>query len=740
MRIVECPVCGRKYRFDESKMTKERIRVVCRKCENAFVISKELFQGQPGETPAGPPPPEQSPPPPPEKSSPMTLVIKRVPGEMARLRIATQLMPYTGESVSLLRKKLSRTPVVFHLEMKPSEADRLMGLMGSTGVEAALSHGEAAGRTKGKPRGEGIPKKMWRNLAAAVVVLALVGAGGLSYHLYRETEKTRSLEQRGIDWLIPGEPFFYIRLTDVEENQKKIQKDPAHAGLVSLVASLKSIPGVEGFLSALSDWEASTGVPFFRPSLMDLIGRDARLALYQERGADGPEFVLTLRTGLKPKLVETIGKWLALLQGRLVSMRMEGTAVYAIQPPEYKRRVYFFSEGMVYVVSDSPDLVRKSVLLMRGEAPGRSSLGSVRLLAERGKRFGVNQIALFYVGFGNMIGSWLGKRGSGDAFPLTRYLGAYGDVVGTISYGKGVVVESTMEFRPERLDGFLAALLKHPPAPNRTLAYVPGNTVIYASNTSLDLVKDLSWFRRDLGEHFRDSAVLDRILSGILAETGLDVEKEVLPYLGREFAYAVTAGIRGKDTGFPAVQLFLEVRNRARVEASIGKILKTPGVGSWLKEAGVDLVRSSYEGVQITSFRYHGKDMRLLLLSSLSPCYAFVDGFLVISTGLENLKQMVDLSNGRGVSMLKNGRFTEAKHLLRRENNGLAYVDLRAAAGLLKGLITRGPPGRAGLPGPGVQRTEGTKFFLELLEKLNFLWGETEFRADRVRFLVYFAL
>lgn len=741
MRIIECPVCGRRYRFDDSKMTKERVSVRCRKCENTFVILKDILLSAGTATSASPQPMKEASPPPPEDAVPLTLVIKKVPGEIARLRIATNLMPVTQEKLSLLSKRLSKTPATFHLDMTPSEADSLLRSIESTGSEAALSHRDAS-RRREKRGAEDSSKGGWKKwVAAAILTLVLMTGGGLSYYLYREVQRTQRLEQGGIDLVIPEAAFFYVRFKDIEKNRQRIQENSIHTGFGSLFEGLKSTALVQNLLSMTRDWERSMGVPFFRPDLMDFIGRDMRVALYAGNGSGTPQFVLTLKANLKIKIMETLGRWLPLWQGRPSPRRMgRGRMVYAIQPEGLAREVYFFSEGMVYVASSSPDLIQTSTSLAEGQLSARDSLKSVSVLAKKGEGTGINQIGLFYVGLRNLIGSWFSKKRSPNEASFAKYMGGYGDIVGTISYGKGLVVESMMTLHHERLDQFLRALLECPPGPNKTLAYVPRNTIVYASNNSLDLATYLSWFRKDLKERRDSSMVLDGVLSEIRAKTGVDMEKEILPFLGREFAYAVMGANKEGGLELPAIQLFFEVKNQSKVEASIQRLLKNPGVGSWFKEAGVDLRSTRYEGVPITSLRYQGNDMRVLLLSALTPCYAFVDGFLVIGSGLESLKQMVDLFKGRGLSMLEDKRFTETKRLFRGKNNGMAYVDLKAVSRLVRQFITQDPLAGAGFAKSGGKRAQDLQAFLQILETLNYMWSETEFGGDRVRFLVYVSL
>jgi predicted Zn finger-like uncharacterized protein len=741
MRIVECPVCGRKYRFDESKMSKEKIRVKCRKCENSFVISKDIFQ------PAGP---EQSPLPqskemppstPPDDVSSIALIVKNVPNETARLRIASKLMPITRERLSVLTRQLSKSSVVFHLEMTPPEAENLVKIIESAGAQTEVSPRKASrpSESGGSERMQRPGRKKW--VAAAVLTVLLLAVGGGAFYMVREVQKTRTLEQRGIDSVVPKGAFFYLRFKGLEETRQKIQEDPIHGEFLLLVERLKDLGPVRDFLSGAGEWERSTGIPFLRPNLMDLIGSDMRVAFYPDDGSGTSHFLLTMKASPEMKAMETVWKWLPFGQVKGSPERMDqGQIVYTVRPEGGEREFYYYSEGMVYIISTSMDLIQTSTSLASRRIPLGNSLGSVSLLSEKGERTGIHRLGLFYLGLNNLTESWFRRSAADDRFPLIRSLNRYGEVVGTISYGKGLVIESTLTVNRQRLDQPAQAPLGRPPAPNRTLPYIPRSAIVYASNNSLDLAAYSSWLRRETERGHRASSALDKIFFEIRGKTGVDIEEDILPFLGDELSYAMISSGNGRGIPFPGMQLFLEVKDRSRVEAALQRLLKEPATRPWVEEAGIELMEMTHEGVLITTLRFRGSDMRRFPLSALTPCYAFVDDFLVIGNGPENLKQTVDLSRGRGLSILKDRRFTEMKRLFSDENNGMAYVDLKAISQMVKGFSPQAPLAGADLTESGNQKAEDLQAFLRILETLNYVRSEAEFDGDRVRFLAYVAL
>lgn len=738
MNTVECPVCGRRYRFDHSKMIKEKMGVKCRKCENSFVISRDMFRSSEADT-SPPSSPVREPSPPPEDVQPVTLIIRRIPNETARLRIATRLMPLTGEKLSALTKRLSKTPAMFHLEMTPTEANGLLKAIESMGTMAEFSQTDLS-RRGAKIGREDFPKRGWKRwMAVTVLMVLLVLAGGLSYHMYREVKKTHIFEQRGIDSAIPSGAFLYIRCRDIEENLQRIQDKSTNRGIVSLVERLRSIPQIQSLLARKRELESSMGVPFFDPDLMDFIGSDMRVALYGGNASGGPQVVFTLKGNLKIKLMETLGKWIPYWYGSSLSTQTDrGQRVYTVRLKGIGREIYFFSEGLIYIVSTSPNLIRTSRSLVEGQLSAKSSLKSLSVLAKKGEGTGINRLGVFYVDFRNLIETWLGKGQGHDRATYLMSLGSYRDLVGTLFYGRGLVVESTLAMDDESLEFPLRTLFESPSAPNKTLAYVPRNTIFYASNTGLDLANYFPWLWKNLKNRPGSSSDSDNILDQIKAKTGLDIEKEILPFLGREFSYAIVGIDQEGTIPLPAVQVFFEVTDPSRLEASIQKSLKGTEVRSWFKKAGVDLMSTSHDGVPITSVRYQGGERMPFFLSAFTPSYAFVGDFWVFGTRLESLRRVVDLSKGRGISMLKDRRFEEMKRFFRSESHGMAYMDLRATSLLLRNPLNQGLV--AGFFKSGGERGRDLQFFLQLLETLNYVWSQAEFEGEHVRFLVYAAL
>ncbi len=739
VKIVECPVCIRRYRFDISQMTKDKTKVKCRKCENIFVISRNMFPSAPPETAPPPPPMEEPSASPGQGVHPQALVIKSIPNETARLRIATRLMALTREGLSPLMKRLSKTPVTFSVEVSPGEADGLLKTIESTGAKAEFTSLDVSRVSLGQG-GQGFPSRSWKKwVFAAILVFFIVIGGGLSYHMYGEVQKTTALEQRDVDSIIPTGAFLYIHFKDIKENWKRIQGNAAERGLGALFERLKSTRPVQDLVSKKRDLERSMGLPLVGPDLMDFIGSDLRLAFYPGKSPEANQFVLTLKGNLKIKLMETLVKWIPQsFKGSLPRQMDTNGAIYVFRPQGLGSEVYFFSEGLVYIVSSSPDLIRTSISLMDQRLPAKHSVKSISPLFKRVKRTNANQVGTFYVGLQKLIGSWLPNRSSNDGASLPVPLEGHGDIAGAISYGKGLIIESAMAVNAKGLDPPFKGLFECPPAQNKTLAYVPENTILYASNNCLELGSYFFWLRENLKTQPDASRDFNEIIQGINAQTGMDVEKEIVALLGRGFSYAILAPSREGNLPLPGVQLFFPLKDPSKMEASLRQLSEKPVIRLRLKEAGIDLLSVSHEEVPITYLRYQENDPRLFFLSAFTPCYAFVDDILVIGSEVESLKRMVDLSRGRGASMLKDSRLGEMRRFVREKNNGMTYVDLRATSRLINGLTNQGALG--GLEKARGQVVTDLRDFLQILEALNYSWSAAQFERDHVRITFYVAL
>jgi len=740
MRVIECPVCRRQYRFDESKMTKDTIRVKCRKCENVFVISRDMF------SPKSPEPVEKTPSAAPKQGSPpvldeakaVTLVIKALPNDTARLRVATRLMSLTGEKLSMLNRKLAKTPARFHVHTSATEIDRLLRAVESTGGKAEIIPGGI--REKGgRRRRQGEHRAGWRKWAVAALILTVIG-GGLFAYLYKEVQKTHILEQRGIDAVIPAEACVYLRLTDLEKNWQRIQRYPVYQGLDSLLETVRSSPDFENLSFMKGDWENSMLFSLLRLKIMDLIGADIRAALYRDGDRGGSQLLLTLKGNLRIKLLETVARWISHWKTDFpIRQTSEERRLYVIQADGMKRKIYFFSEGLVYVAGTSPDLVKTSLSLVRKELPTKNSLGSISSLRERGATKGVNQLGLFFVKLGDIAPSNPPGMGADKKSASLMPFAFCGDVVGTISYGRGLVFEATMPFKSESIDQRLKTLFESRPRPNQALNYVTGNTIVYLSNNNIDLPTHLSWFRENLTGASDSSVDVGGIISEIDAKTGVDIENQLLPFLGRNVSYGITDVKNGESQSVPAMHLFVEVKDKMKVDDAIRKLLKRLPIPVLSPGSDGAVVTTDHKGTPITHLRYQADDGNPSpLLPLFTPSYAFVDRFLVITTQTESLKRIVDLATGPGQSLIQDNRFNEVRHLIGDESSGLAYVNLKAVSRLARGLLTQGP--FAGFLTSNDKKAQDLLLLLQVLQTLNYVWGETDIETDRVRMMIYVSL
>ena len=409
-----------------------------------------------------------------------------------------------------------------------------------------------------------------------------------------------------------------------------------------------------------------------------------------------------------------------------------------VQLGESPGEIYFFSEGLVYIASTSPDLIETSLSLVRKELPSKNSLAAVSPLREREGTNGVNRLALFYLKLDNLVPS--GPPGAADDKKSASLLpfGFCGDVVGTISYGRGLVVESTMPFKSEPIDQRLTMFLRSRPRPNDALNYITSDTIVYVANNNVDLPAQFSWFRESLTRENDSSVDVGGIISEIGAKTGVDIERQLLPFLGRSVSYGLTNVKDGKNPGVPGMHLFVEVTNKMKVDDAIRKLLKKLLIPMLSPTSDVDVVSTDYKGTPITHLRCRPDHGSPLPLSLFTPSYAFVGRFLVIATQTESLKRIVDLATDPGQSLIQDSRFTEVRQLIGHESSGLAYVDLKAVSGLARGLLTQGP--LAGFFISDDKKAQDLLVLLQILETLNYVWSETDIETDHLRMVMYVAL
>ncbi len=205
--------------------------------------------------------------------------------------------------------------------------------------------------------------------------------------------------------------------------------------------------------------------------------------------------------------------------------------------------------------------------------------------------------------------------------------------------------------------------LSHPP--EETAKFLPEDTSLYVSMNLRPGADQLMKARDVLGlfrENPRFLEKLDEVYGDIEEETGIDVEEDLLPWLGPEIAVAMPSfeGIAEE----PDLIAFIGTTDAAAAESFLRKLL------AYGEESG--------------DVEYEERVVRGYLTfvdpsDEFSPRVALTDDYIVVATGAGTLESTLDrMDSGEErarASLFDNPGFQEAREAAESPRFGIIYVD-----------------------------------------------------------------
>ncbi len=180
-------------------------------------------------------------------------------------------------------------------------------------------------------------------------------------------------------------------------------------------------------------------------------------------------------------------------------------------------------------------------------------------------------------------------------------------------------------------------------------------------------------------------------VGGFESETGVDVERDLLPAIGSEAALAVM----GVDASFlfpvPRIAILLEARDEAALRGVMEKI------EGW---AAAELLAKRSIPISWAGESYQGVDIRYAstpLGENVEPSYAVADGYLVVGSGRQAVKTILDVRAGRATPLDEDASFAPIASFLPDRASGVFYADLTGILARVRELgVTIRPPGEGG--------------------------------------------
>lgn len=217
-----------------------------------------------------------------------------------------------------------------------------------------------------------------------------------------------------------------------------------------------------------------------------------------------------------------------------------------------------------------------------------------------------------------------------------------------------------LHFDPEQSAPELMRLNNCVHLENPLIGMVPKDIILYQWMGCLDLAAQYQKFKalREGSSEYRNAK--EDPLADLEKVWGLTLEGDILPILGEQMGWFV----QGVDTGgffpFPKFVVFLKVKDPARAEEILKRIVTTP----------VTLLQNeTYNTVKINF-------VTVPLIQTFRPSYAFIQDYLVLATSDKLIKQSLDIASDPSAGLMSGDVFKQRSGGLAATGQLISFMNM----------------------------------------------------------------
>ncbi len=246
----------------------------------------------------------------------------------------------------------------------------------------------------------------------------------------------------------------------------------------------------------------------------------------------------------------------------------------------------------------------------------------------------------------------------------------------SIAYDATIHVKTNLNFDPQELNTAVSYLSTCQPKQNQTVGFVPARALAYQwsdcvnfGNYWRQLQADVARVKLpDTGFSIEQwKADLEQILK-------LDIEKDIFPVLGKEQGWVLSSVDFSYTFPLPRLFYFVKVVDQTQAEQVMRALLDQPFIL---------LQPENYKGVDMkyisTPF---GEDFQ--------PGYCYLKDYLVLASSRQVLKQILDMLEKPGDSLIGDPTLKQMDLELTQEHNGIFFVRVRELVHEIEKLIVWG--------------------------------------------------
>lgn len=243
--------------------------------------------------------------------------------------------------------------------------------------------------------------------------------------------------------------------------------------------------------------------------------------------------------------------------------------------------------------------------------------------------------------------------------------------------------------RPE-----LAEMMTRPPAEVRSIAFQPIGTILYTAYNTLDpglVYRQLTDYAveatrvqmdvKGTPDSMRADSLVQSNIAAFELETGLDIENDILSWMGEEVSFSITGVDRSGFFPVPEFALAIASKDAGRARAFFQKF-ETLLADAARERASMPV---SWQGEE-----YEGQAIRFAptpVGEGLSVSYAVTNDFALVASKPALVRQMLDARTGRADALPSNPGFGALTDFYPQQVNAIGYVNLEQLMTQIQGLM-----------------------------------------------------
>lgn len=547
-----------------------------------------------------------------------------------------------------------------------------------------------------------------RRIGLVSLVAALLFSAGFAFACKRDSTSTEDLPQgietRAVATDLPAGATVVISGYDLYAFWTRLQGTQLYKELAAIQGVREAFAPIAG---AQGEFEAETGLALDEATVMNLLGNKFDLGFYGSLPEDRADILLLAQ-------VEDEAAARPILQGLEGRIARERGATFSdVEVADRTVRMAADAGGdevLLYTLEDgrlvmSSTRARLEQALGGGEesrkmADVKEYLDILEKLPEATITLWVDQRAIAEASRAAMETDTTAARtpGSAAASALEEYNVVRDFGVGIFWTDAGIRSDVFTRFLSDRRPE-LAEMMTRPPTEVRSIAFQPIGTILYTAFNTFDpglLYAQLTEYAVDAtriqmdvqgtADSMRADSLVRSNIAAFERETGLDIEEDILSWVGEEVSFSITGVDRSGFFPVPELAFAVANRDQGKARAFFQKF------ETLLQDAARD--RASMP-VSWQAEEHEGQTIRFAptpVGEGLSISYVVTSDFALVASKPALVRQMLDARTGRAEGLASNPGFSALTDFYPQQVNGIGYVNLEELMTQIEGLMgTFGP-------------------------------------------------